>query len=586
MTSSFSKNHVGVAAPWLAWLLVMVLWCLAAWPFTHGLLMGDSARDVMQGLSVLQGDWPLLGPRIGGVWHLGSVWFYVLAGVLALTSSVSLTFLFVGFLAAAQIPLGYVFGSRLHGRRFGLFLACVLALPGVWVSAAALPTHAALVGSLVCLAGVCVQSAWRAPTVWRMALVGLVCSLACHAHPTALWLAVPVLGLLRHTQKQQGTNQALLALVWMVLAALLPLLPMLWHEWAHGFPQWQASQQYAGKHSLTSALMRWPQDAWATLNWSRTHLPDAWVAESGVGSMLLHWVWFAGLVTVPLMLFACLQRRAASSWLVPALYGLVAFTLVVCVRAETTVWMLYAVMPVAAWASAAFWWLVLGERHQRFFLAGSVVIALGLWGLVHVHLHHRAKQGLVSIAAVGMGDVQANKKQAANEMVWLGAKQLDALAKQQCSVSQAPLAGADAQAAVLAQDALRLLHCSEQPKWLLAGAEASSSAAVLLHPSRNSTLQPEWRYPPYSDSTSLQSLVVDLPKQGGWVLVTHRYPFFHPTLALTHRCDDATHAVTRMAGHQWRVSWAQSDCRQFNQLIIQAASKADVEVEWRPNAPQ
>lgn len=584
MTASSSKNGFGFTTPWLAWLLVTLLWCLAAWPFSHGLLMGDSARDVMQGLSVLQGDWPLLGPRIGGVWHLGPLWFYVLAGVLACTSSVSLMFLFVGLVAAAQVPLGYVFGSRLHGRGFGLFLACVLALPGLWVSAAALPTHAALVGSLVCLVGVCMQSAWQKATAWRMAAVGLACSLACHAHPTTLWLAVPVLGLLWRVKKHHGLRQALSSLAWLLMAAMVPLLPMLWHEWAHGFPQWQGSQQYAGGHSLLTALMRWPQDAWATLNWSRVHLPDAWVAAEGVGSMLLHWVWFAGLMTMPLMLFAWVSQRVQKSWFAPAVYTLLAFTFVVCVRAETTVWMLYAVMPVAAWAAAAFWWSVLA-RHQRFLLYFSAVMTLGLWGLVHGHLHSQAKQGLASMAAVDMGSVQADKKQKASDMTWMSAKRLDALAKRQCAAPTAPLVGAEAQAAVLAQDALRLVHCPEQPKWRLSGADEvthASPAMTLLHPAKTTELQPEWRYPPYSDQSEQQSIIVDLPKQAGRLQVTHRYPFFHPMLEVHHRCDGLLRDVSPSVGHQWRLAWGLGECLQTNKLLVRAQSAHAFDVQWWP----
>lgn len=580
MSASSEKTDPLFLPPWLIWPVVVALWCLAAWPFTHGLLMGDSARDVMQGLSVLQGDWPLLGPSIGGVWQLGPLWFYVLAMVLKLTSSIQGTFLLMGVMASAQIPLSYLFGRRLHGRGFGLFLACVTALPGVWVSAATLPTHAALVGSLVCLVGVCLQSAWRAPTVWRMALVGLVCSLACHAHPTALWLAVPVLGLLRHTQKQRGTKQALVALVWMVLAALLPLLPVLWHEWAHGFPQWQASQQYAGKHSLTSALMRWPQDAWAMLNWSRLHLTDAWVADVGFGSMLLHWVWFAGLTTVPLMVFALITGRVNKQWGMPTLCALWAFTFVVLVRSETTVWMLYAVMPVMAWAATEFWWWVLGNRHQIFLIGFTGLLALSVWGMVHGFIQAQTKQGLVSIAAVDMGDVRSKKRHQAKDMWWMGGHRLDVLAQQQCASPDMLLMGKRAQTAVLAQDALRLLHCPHQSPWLLSGGVDAAESGV-LYPIKPLPLMPEWRYPPYAtEQASRQTVTVSLPNQAGRALVTHRYPFFHPTLAVTHQCGDDERAVARVGGHQWQLAWTQEECGSTNALMIQTNSSDDFDVQW------
>lgn len=101
-------------------LLVLVALMLARVPYSATTM--DLARDMFIGLRVLHGDaFPLTGPIFGGVFHLGPVWNYLLALLLALCGgSWQGVIATLGLLIAAQIPLAYLAGKALDGRLTGV----------------------------------------------------------------------------------------------------------------------------------------------------------------------------------------------------------------------------------------------------------------------------------------------------------------------------------------------------------------------------------------------------------------------------------------------------------------------------------
>src|SRR5690554_2796052 len=90
----------------------------------------DTARDVYNAWQIAIGsDFPLEGPQVGGVFHGGPVWFYVLSIPLLVSSSWVVMSLWVGLLASMKYVLAYACGARLVDRKFGLMWACLLAFP-------------------------------------------------------------------------------------------------------------------------------------------------------------------------------------------------------------------------------------------------------------------------------------------------------------------------------------------------------------------------------------------------------------------------------------------------------------------------
>jgi hypothetical protein len=152
----------------------------------------DTTRDVAQALAIRQFDaFPLHGPMFASSFHLGPLWFYVLALPLFVHQSWLSVALFVPALASLQFPLAYAAGRRLADRWLGLLWCAVLALPG-WGSFELVGfAHTNVVPACTMLVLYTLVRLTQDRRPGWLACAAAAMSLAVHAHPsTAVLLPI------------------------------------------------------------------------------------------------------------------------------------------------------------------------------------------------------------------------------------------------------------------------------------------------------------------------------------------------------------------------------------------------------------
>ena len=157
----------------------------------------DFARDLFVAWRFLHGEEvPLAGPVLAGTIHLGPVWYWLLAALLALARSWFGVVALLGLLSATQVILAWRLGRALYDERAGLLWAALLALPG-WSSFEwMLPQHYVLTAPLVLAFLLCaVRYVQQQRLRWLIGMA-LTFVLALHAHPSSLALAWIGLGVL------------------------------------------------------------------------------------------------------------------------------------------------------------------------------------------------------------------------------------------------------------------------------------------------------------------------------------------------------------------------------------------------------
>lgn len=208
----------------------------------------DTARDVYKAWQIAGfSNFALEGPYVGGVFHGGPVWFYLLSIPLFLTPSWVVMNLWVGLLTGMKYALAYACGARLGDRNFGLMWACLLALPD-WTSVNYLIfSHTNLVQSTLLL---CFYSLvrWQQGSDRWFLILCLALGLGVHAHPTvyaAGLLALPFVlkslwrGELRGWLLPGGA-----------LFAVLPFIPYVISQQLQQWPDWQTGTQYFASQPL------------------------------------------------------------------------------------------------------------------------------------------------------------------------------------------------------------------------------------------------------------------------------------------------------------------------------------------------
>lgn len=216
------------------------------WAGTHiGL-----ARDAFTAWRLLHGiEFPLYGPVLNDTIHLGPVWFYVVAGALAVGRSWMGMLLVLGALASLQIPLAYRLGKLLHSRSAGLLFAAGLLVPSWMGFEWLLPSHPLFSAPLVLLFLLLAVRYHGAPTRVGLCAMALVFALALHAHPANAGLAWIGIALV-----VRGTLRGSTPITDVVLAAvvaLLPLLPFLVWDALHGFAELHKAIAYLGNPAAT-----------------------------------------------------------------------------------------------------------------------------------------------------------------------------------------------------------------------------------------------------------------------------------------------------------------------------------------------
>lgn len=211
------------------------------------------ARDFFTAYRIVHGDeFPPYGPVLNDTIHLGPVWFYLLAALQAVGRSWLSTLLLFGAVAALQVPLAYLLGKALHGRRAGLLFAVGLLVPSWTTFEWLLPSHPLLSPALDLAFLLCAVRYCRRPRTRYLVGMALFGVLAIHAHPAnagLLWVA-PAVAAWSWRRGALGARDVALA----AAAALAPLLPFFWWDFTHGFAELKRAGAYLGNDRTTGSV--------------------------------------------------------------------------------------------------------------------------------------------------------------------------------------------------------------------------------------------------------------------------------------------------------------------------------------------
>jgi hypothetical protein len=193
MTVIFAR--IATAIPYL-------LWIMATWQFAHAGIHMDTARDWTQAARIASGDaYPLAGPGIAHAFHLGPIWFYVLALPLWLGLGFSGVGVWTAFLSGSQYLFAFWLGKRFAPARAeantcGAVFALSLTLPNWSAVHMGGTTHTIMAAPMLLAALFACVRFWDAPSAARAFVAGVTCSLAVHGHPTTGLVFVLLLGLI------------------------------------------------------------------------------------------------------------------------------------------------------------------------------------------------------------------------------------------------------------------------------------------------------------------------------------------------------------------------------------------------------
>ncbi|MGQ0799074.1 MAG: hypothetical protein ACT4NL_03045 [Pseudomarimonas sp.] len=185
--------------------------------------VADTWRDLYFAQRIASGaEWPLVGPVIGNLGHLGPLWYYTIGAAFALGGAPAVLWT-TGLLSGLKFPLGFLLGRRLGGTWAGGLFALALAVPGWSMFELLWPTHTSLVASTLLGLGLMTLAYRQQPSLARATGLGACAMLALHAHPTTLLLAA--LALIFGVQATAVWPQRLRDGALAGVVMLLPLLP-------------------------------------------------------------------------------------------------------------------------------------------------------------------------------------------------------------------------------------------------------------------------------------------------------------------------------------------------------------------------
>ena len=483
-TLSRSRERVGVRVA----LAGAVLGAAYVVPYLLSPLEGDLARDLHHGYRIATGqEWIAIGPQIAAGWHLGPVWYYLLALPMLALGSITAAVAWVGLLAALKFPLAYWLGRNAVDARFGLAWAAALALPGlsslesIWVA------HPSLVAT-ASLAVLC--ALWQAMTRRSYPWLYAAClgfGLALHAHPTTLPLAALLaLAFVRLRPPRGGLWPGRLLLCAGLI--LLPFAPLLADAAAQ-------ARDFAGfLHDVGTASVQWRErDVIAVATNLFWHVPNLVVSTyaGDAGAILAVWKAFLAALHAAVLLGLGIAlwrpalglRRHAAGGLAYALFsGLV----VIAARAETRFYMLYALLPTIAFlqavgltACARSGWR--GLRPLAGVLLAATIVAFAAVAGARVG---EAAQGYVRLPALfgEQMDLRSPRRSGLAQLDSMPLWQLDAIGRALCAAGSVRAYGdlaviVDSQFNVPAR-----LHCGERSRVTLGGLPGPGETALFLLP--------------------------------------------------------------------------------------------------------
>lgn len=392
----------------------------------------DTYRDLFVATEIAQGvRFPLAGPPIYSTLHLGPIWFYLLA-IPQKLFGISGSIAFIALMAALKYPLAMRLGWLIGGRAGAwALLGGVLAFgwsvfEPMWLN------HANVVETACFALALSLHRHLTAPTLWRIAQVGVFAALCLHAHPTTLLFSTCAVLLAIWRLR----SRAFSAMLSVLAAGSLPFSPYIIDQVLNGFSDMDALSGYIANTSASSAplLMR-------VLDLVRASVFGGF---ESAGRMLL-WqsdiYFYAAWLAVATGLLGALHalRDQRRIWLLLSICGLLLQCLFLAlVRPETPFWMIWssappiiAIFAISAWPTLLESWI---KRTLRILVIASLLV-FQLFCLISLgQLREEVRMPKVLAGGRGLMDVAERTK--AVQIVVVGRhyfQHLNALGKLLCA---------------------------------------------------------------------------------------------------------------------------------------------------------
>lgn len=415
-----------------AWLWILLLMLLHMAVYLHSASVVDTARDIYNAWNIAQlSNFPMEGPSLAGVLHLGPVWFYLLSVPLFFSSDWIGIALWAGLIAALKYPLAYHLGRLLAGQSYGLVFAGLLALPGWGIVSFLIINHVNAVETATLFAILCL-AAWRSTgkPYWLMLLPPAVV-LGVHAHPTVYVIGLIAIGVL-----VPDAYRGRIAWRWLLAGVVLgafPVLPYVASQAAQGWPEWTTGSEYVvGQNMLYNLagiprlvrgiLVDGPVAAYTViLNLGITGLVIAGLQVALFGAGMLAAVWIAFRPGMD----GSLARILLAAWIV-AVIG------VALIREVTPYYMVLVLTPFSA-GLAAHGLLALRKPARRILEWTVTAAAPALLALVLVRLAGIGTSGLLYIPGESLADVRRGDLTASEALAYFPARARAQLAAFLCA---------------------------------------------------------------------------------------------------------------------------------------------------------
>ena len=361
--------------------------------------------------------------------HLGPLWFYVLALPLFVHQSWLSVALFVPALASLQFPLAYAAGRRLLDRRLGLLWCALLALPG-WGSFELVGfAHTNVVPACTMLVlYTLVRLAQDRRPVWLL-WAGAAMSLAVHAHPATAALAPIVAAVALVSIRDAGALARWGAAA--LLIALVPLAPLALEHFVAPSTLFRQSGDYVENMVRIENLANLPALLYGVVVRGPRVVAAAFFAwMSGAGAL----VWIVTLAVefaAAAGLVIAVARHSALAIVALAIAAVVAVA-IAWLRPVTPFYMTYALLPPLA-AAGAVGLHALCARVGNHAAGAAVAIALALHVAVVGGIAWTIVSGHVAMPVVSRLDIKQDDPSAPLPEPWFPAYAVDASGAMLCA---------------------------------------------------------------------------------------------------------------------------------------------------------
>ena len=610
MTRPAAGARLAVAKPpWWSWVVIALLVSISTGAGLLGSPYLDPIRDIHQAWLIASfKDWPLVGPEIGFFTHLGPLWFYLLAPVLALGGSFAAVSAWCGFLLGLKYPLALLLGRQLGNWRLGLILALLLALPGLGTFTALSFNHLALVPAAVLALMLTGLRDWQMATYRSAFVLGLVFALALHAHPTLIALG----WILPWLWWQAGNRPVRLLL--MVQGAAIPFLPLVLAAILGKMPEAPTGGLFAhlDENLKPDAILALPGLVWHSLVGGLRHgliltsQAAPWMSLLiAFGMLILALLGLAGTVT------AWRTRGMRTMLLIGAIGSVLYSVQVIFMRTEIIWYMMLGLTPLLLLA-----WAVLLESApvptRRLVMPACLTVGLGSAAMLLVSLLATAdNSGERHFPTAFMMDLKtgagSERPVPAPQLSFFGSA---SLARMLCSSEQAPiLHGAVAQQADSLTGLAGDMYCPEhnydvriggrepggREHWLAVGPVIADALPInpdqqleslyffpidqVIHPPAGLPVADAADYPPRPRQlaeTHIETLEFELPGDH-WLLLSQPFLWWAQTLILEVRANGLPQQA--IAEDPLTALYACRDCRRHESVAWSVRYRSPIEMQ-------